>query len=110
MPATYLAHPVEDRTLSVQEYARLQMFPDDWKFAGNLIDKYKQIGNAVPVGFGKAVGSHLIAFDQGLLNLDQQVAVPLSRYRNTDHVKWQAAISKNQLPLFIRQRIKKYSK
>jgi DNA (cytosine-5)-methyltransferase 1 len=48
MPATDLAHPEEDRPLSVAEYARIQQFPDHWKFAGKLVDQYKQIGNAVP--------------------------------------------------------------
>jgi DNA (cytosine-5)-methyltransferase 1 len=59
MPATLLAHPVEDRPLSVQEYARLQTFPDDWQFAGTTAQKYRQIGNAVPVEFGRVVGVHL---------------------------------------------------
>lgn len=60
MPATSLAHPEEDRALSIEEYARIQMFPDDWKFAGNLKDIYKQIGNAVPVGLGFAAARHLL--------------------------------------------------
>lgn len=60
MPATSLAHPEEDRALSIEEYARIQMFPDDWKFAGNLRDIYKQIGNAVPVGLGFAAARHLL--------------------------------------------------
>ena len=42
MPATDLAHPEEDRALSVEEYARIQMFPDTWKFAGKMSDIYKQ--------------------------------------------------------------------
>ena len=49
MPATDLGHPVEDRPLSVQEYKRIQEFPDNWKLSGNLRNQYKQIGNAVPV-------------------------------------------------------------
>lgn len=62
MPATLLAHPVENRPLSVQEYARIQTFPDHWQFAGTTAQKYKQIGNAVPVKFGRALGEHLGAF------------------------------------------------
>ena len=59
MPATLLAHPVEDRPLSVQEYARIQTFPDDWVFAGTVAQQYRQIGNAVPVAFGRMLGEHV---------------------------------------------------
>ena len=57
--ATDMCHPAEDRPLSVKEYARIQEFPDDWFFAGNLSDKYRLIGNAVPVGLGYAIGKAL---------------------------------------------------
>ena len=41
-------HPVEDRTLSPREAARIQSFPDDFVFYGNKTSICKQIGNAVP--------------------------------------------------------------
>lgn len=63
MPATELCHPDEIRPLSIEEYARIQMFPDTWKFSGNLAAVYKQIGNAVPVGLAEAVGRHILWFD-----------------------------------------------
>ncbi|MCK9216142.1 MAG: DNA cytosine methyltransferase, partial [Rhodoferax sp.] len=50
--ATMLCHPAELRPLSVLEYARLQQFPDNWKFEGKTGDCYRQIGNAVPVTLG----------------------------------------------------------
>lgn len=63
--ATMMCHPTKDRPLSVAEYARIQQFPDDWKFIGTTADKYRQIGNAVPVGFAKAIGEMLVSVDEG---------------------------------------------
>jgi DNA (cytosine-5)-methyltransferase 1 len=54
--ATMLCHPTELRPLSIREYAAIQQFPRDWKLDGSIPQKYKQLGNAVPVGLGKAVG------------------------------------------------------
>ena len=58
--ATGLCHPRQTRPLSVNEYARIQGFPDDWEFSGPIANRYRQIGNAVPVELGRAVGSALI--------------------------------------------------
>lgn len=57
---TERCHPIETRPLTVREYARIQTFPDDWIFCGNLATQYKQIGNAVPVNLAYAVGRSLI--------------------------------------------------
>jgi DNA (cytosine-5)-methyltransferase 1 len=57
--ATMLCHPDKLRPLSVKQYARLQGFPDSWRFAGGVPQHYKQIGNAVPVRMGKAIGQSL---------------------------------------------------
>lgn len=46
---TERCHPDETRPFTVREYARIQTFPDDWSFSGSITQKYKQIGNAVPV-------------------------------------------------------------
>lgn len=59
--ATMLCHPKKDRPLSVKEYARIQQFPEDWIFTGTTAAKYKQIGNAVPVGLAEAIGQAIIA-------------------------------------------------
>ena len=57
---TERCHPFETRPLTVREYARIQTFPDDWKFEGTISDQYKQIGNAVPVNLAYAIGRSLI--------------------------------------------------
>lgn len=57
---TERCHPTETRPLTVREYARIQTFPDNWYFTGNLTQQYKQIGNAVPVNLAWAVGRALI--------------------------------------------------
>lgn len=58
---TERCHPKESRPLTVREYARIQTFPDEWKFSGHMSMQYKQIGNAVPVNLAEAVGHALIA-------------------------------------------------
>lgn len=57
---TERCHPEETRPLTTREYARIQTFPDDWKFAGSISCVYKQIGNAVPVNLAYAMGRALI--------------------------------------------------
>lgn len=49
-------HPDQHRTLSIREAARVQTFPDGFAFAGTSSHRYRQIGNAVPVLLGEAVG------------------------------------------------------
>lgn len=76
MPDDYV-HFQQPRTLTVREWARLQLFPDWYRFAGKRttggirragnpregnfereVPKYTQIGNAVPVGLAEEVGKH----------------------------------------------------
>lgn len=57
---TERCHPDETRPFTVREYARIQSFPDDWRFVGSMGQQYKQIGNAVPVELAKAVGLSII--------------------------------------------------
>lgn len=57
---TERCHPTETRPLTIREYARIQTFPDDWRFVGKMTDQYKQIGNAVPVNLAYAVGRSVI--------------------------------------------------
>ncbi len=85
--ATMMCHPTKDRPLSVAEYARIQQFPDNWKFVGTTASKYKQIGNAVPVGLAQAIGEMLVAVAK------QEHEVVVKRIRGTGiHEKIQDAI------------------
>ncbi len=65
---TERCHPDKTRPLTVREYARVQTFPDDWKFTGSLTSQYKQIGNAVPVNMAYHLGQCLIAMLEGKWN------------------------------------------
>lgn len=62
---TERCHPAETRPLTVREYARIQSFPDDWEFSGSMSNKYKQIGNAVPVNMAYHVGCAISAMLDG---------------------------------------------
>lgn len=57
---TERCHPDETRPFTIKEYARIQTFPDDWAFQGSMNQIYKQIGNAVPVNLGYALGKELV--------------------------------------------------
>lgn len=51
-----MCHPSDSRPLSVRECARLQGFKDDWHINGSVGHQYTQIGNAVPLALGTAIG------------------------------------------------------
>jgi len=62
MGQTERCHPMETRSLTIRESARIQTFPDKWNFAGSKMQGFKQIGNAVPVNLAWAVGRSVVAF------------------------------------------------
>lgn len=68
---TERCHPIETRPLTVREYARIQTFPDEWQFEGNLTSRYKQIGNAVPVNLAYAIGRSIVRLLNDIENIKQ---------------------------------------
>uniref|UniRef100_A0AAZ1X4I9 DNA (cytosine-5-)-methyltransferase n=1 Tax=Oreochromis aureus TaxID=47969 RepID=A0AAZ1X4I9_OREAU len=49
-------HPEQHRVVSVRECAHSQGFPDTYRFFGNILDKHRQVGNAVPPPLSRAIG------------------------------------------------------
>ena len=58
---TERCHPWYTRPLQTLEYARIQSFPDSYRFAGTTTQIYKQIGNAVPVRLAHALAESVKA-------------------------------------------------
>jgi DNA (cytosine-5)-methyltransferase 1 len=54
------AHPIEHRSLTIREGARIQTFPDSFKFAGNREDGARQVGNAVPPLLAQHLGAAIL--------------------------------------------------
>lgn len=85
-------HPRQARTLTVREAARIQSFPDDFRFAGPPSAAFKQIGNAVPPRLGAALGAAV------LQSLERKTQKPASA-RVTSRVlaEWYRNLSDSEL-------------
>lgn len=81
-------HPRQARTLTIREAARIQTFPDDFRFAGPPSAAFKQIGNAVPPLVGQSVGAAVRTALASKKKADwatHAVSESLSGWLNSDH-------------------------
>ena len=77
-------HPTQPRSLTPREAARIQSFPDTFKFAGSRSHIFTQIGNAVPPQVGKAVGLGVLSYFEQCLKAPLK---PKSQLANASLVK-----------------------
>ena len=81
---TSMCHPGELRALTAGECAAIQEFPATWRFQGSPSDRYRQIGNAVPIRLGNMAGNAVAdllerATECGLIPTDKAAEIEPSR-------------------------------
>lgn len=64
-------HPTQNRTLTIRECARVQTFPDSFKFYGTDAQKILQIGNAIPPVFAELMAKQIIQCDANTTKIIQ---------------------------------------
>jgi DNA (cytosine-5)-methyltransferase 1 len=88
-------HPTEDRNLTLRECARLQTFPDSFKFIGKQAERALLIGNAVPPMLGRAIANQLFS---SFSRYPNPIAPPgLSSFVPTNSTGMSPALSKTVL-------------
>jgi DNA (cytosine-5)-methyltransferase 1 len=92
-----LCHPDATRPLSVRECAAIQGFPPEWEFSGAMNNQYMQVGNAVPVALGRAIGSAILSHEITAASaenwpqdIDAMIAGSIARLRSAGRNKRKA--------------------
>ena len=75
-------HPEQPRTLTVREAARLQAFPDTFRFAGPRSHQFRQIGNAVPPVLGESIGAAILDSQRGCDSYLPRVSSQRAEFRS----------------------------
>ncbi|XP_040954378.1 LOW QUALITY PROTEIN: DNA (cytosine-5)-methyltransferase CMT2-like [Gossypium hirsutum] len=89
-----ILHPEQDWLLTVREWARLQGFPDYYRFRGTIKERYCQIGNAVAVPVGRALGYTMgMAFQKGSGNEPLMILPP--KFSLSTNIQLAKSLSQN---------------
>ena len=70
-------HPTQNRTLTPREAARIQSFPDWFKFPVARTHQFRVIGNAVPPLVGEAVGMAVKSYIESSIHLTKTIKFSL---------------------------------
>lgn len=84
-------HPTQNRTLTIRECARVQTFPDSFKFCGTDAQKILQIGNAIPPVFAEQMARQIILCDK---NTPNEVNPSLAKFDVTKATAQSPALQK----------------
>lgn len=79
-------HPEQNRAISLREAARLQTFPDSFKFVGNFGETAKQIGNAVPPLLAKRAADALLKAMKDLETNKKLVPTSRQKFSNAQGI------------------------
>ena len=109
--ASAMCHPEAVRPISVSEALALQGFPAEWQLSGSMSAQYLQVGNAVPLALGAALGRSILAHVSGhgesvRHDPDRQLAAALDTLRGAARNKRGARSREDspQLDLFASRR------